>query len=136
MAQEALDIAIGIIWRDGRVLIARRGPSSHLGDLWEFPGGKRLPGESLEECVAREVREETGLEVEVGNALPPITHDYPDRSVRLYPYQCAARKGNPAPRECGLLAWVIPADLASYAFPKANAPLLSLLIRGDLKQPV
>jgi len=135
MAQEPVEIAIGIVWHEGRVLITKRPTNTHLGGLWEFPGGKRRPGEGLVECLAREVREEVGLEIEAGEPLAPVEYAYPDRTVRLYPLQCLASSDNLALRGCAEARWVLPTDLSHYRFPEANAPLLRLLAAGDLGPP-
>src|SRR5216117_3701039 len=74
MSRSAIEVAAGVVFRDGRVLITQRRPDDHLGGLWEFPGGKRESGETFEECLQRELREELGIEVEVGEWLGSVTH--------------------------------------------------------------
>jgi len=122
-------IAIAIILHptDGTVLISKRRADTHLANLWEFPGGKCLPGETPEECALRETREETGLRVSVLEAWPPLTYTYPERIVTLHPFLCRAGSGEARPLSSKETAWVRPSDLDDYPFPEANAPLLERL---------
>jgi len=69
-----IDVAAGLVWREGRLLIAKRHDNAHLGGLWEFPGGKREPNETFEQCLARELREELGIEVSIGELVETLTH--------------------------------------------------------------
>ena len=114
--------------RGGRILITRRRRDAHLGGLWEFPGGKRHPGESAHEALRRELLEELGVAVEIGEAVETIDWDYPEQRVRLAFFRCAPL-GEPRPLEGQDMAWVRPADLGRYEFPAADAALLALLAR-------
>src|SRR6266699_853251 len=78
---QPVDVAAGLIFRDGKLLITRRHADAHLGGLWEFPGGKRESDETFEECLARELREELGIEVVVGQLVESLTHKYPEKAV-------------------------------------------------------
>jgi 8-oxo-dGTP diphosphatase len=122
-----IEVAIGLIWREGRLLITRRPAGVHLAGLWEFPGGKREPGESAARCLAREVAEELGIEIAVGEEREVLAFTYPDRRVELRAFDCAWRRGEPRARGCAEWRWVLPADLAGYEFPPANGPLLARL---------
>ena len=93
-----IEVAAGVIFRDSRVLITQRRKDDHLGGLWEFPGGKREPSESYEDCLRRELREELGIEVEVGEVLASLTHAYPDKTVHLEFFRCAWRRLYEPPR--------------------------------------
>jgi mutator protein MutT len=122
-----IEVAAGLVFRDGTVLIARRLPEAHLGGLWEFPGGKREPGESFEQCLKRELAEEMGIEIEVHELVEAITHEYPGRRLHLKFFRCRWLRNEPRPILCHDLAWVTGAELANYAFPGADARLLENL---------
>lgn len=125
------EIAVALVWRDGRLLIARRPAGVHLGGRWEFPGGKCEPGESPAECVRREVREELAIEVEPIRARPPIEYDYGDRQVRLHPFDCVYRAGEPHSAIGSEWRWVRPEELERFDFPPANEGLIRSLARGE-----
>lgn len=125
------DIAAGVIWCDGRILIARRSPRGLFGGLWEFPGGKREPGESLEECLAREVREELGIVIHVGEQLATVKHAYTHFRITLHVYHCRHVSGEPRAIGCTAWKWITPRDLFDYAFPAANRAIIAALQRGD-----
>ena len=121
-------IAIALIWCDGKLLIARRPPKTHLANFWEFPGGKCEEGETLEDCLVREVREEIGIEVEITSGRPAIEYVYPERKVVLHPFDCVPAAGEPQALGCQEWKWVEPNDLNQYEFPAANASLIENLI--------
>jgi A/G-specific adenine glycosylase len=121
------DIAVGVIWRDDEILIAKRLTEGLLGGLWEFPGGKRERGESLEATVVREVNDELGIEVEPGAKIAAIDHAYSHFEITLHAYHCRYRSGTPKPLGCQEHAWVKAGELNRYAFPTANRKLLDLL---------
>jgi len=125
------DIAVGVIWRDDRILIAKRPPEGLLGGLWEFPGGKPEPGESLEAAVVREVAEELDIAVEPGTKIAAVDHAYSHFEITLHAYHCRYRSGTPRPIGCQEFAWVKPDDLDRYAFPAANRRVLARLRAGD-----
>src|SRR5580658_10757645 len=83
-----VEVAAGLVFRGGKLLITQRPPASHLASLWEFPGGKRESGESFEQCLRRELAEELGIEVEVHELVRELTHHYPERSVHLKFFRC------------------------------------------------
>ncbi|BAC88810.1 8-oxo-dGTP diphosphatase MutT [Gloeobacter violaceus] len=120
-------IAIGIVCFAGKVLIDRRPVDAALGGLWEFPGGKILPGETPEACVAREVLEEVGLTVTVGELLAILEHDYSDFFVRIRAYLCHSESDAARAIACDAVEWVEPRELDGYTFPVANAPLIPLI---------
>ena len=122
-----VEVAAGLIFRDGQLLIARRHPESHLGGLWEFPGGKREPNESFEECLRRELREELGIEIQVGERFESLTHDYPDRTVHLEFFQCQLAAGEPQALGCSEFKWIDRTGLDEQEFPAADARLLDRL---------
>jgi len=115
---------------DGRVLLAQRLPGGPHGGLWEFPGGKVEAGESQEAALRREIREELGVEVEVGGALLSVDHDYPHVRIRLSAYACTLAAGVPRPLHCQDFAWVLPEEFGSYPMPAADLPVAEA-VRGD-----
>ncbi len=120
--------AAALIDASDRVLLARRPVDSHQGDLWEFPGGKLEPGESVAAGLARELREELGVEVAAHRPLIRITHDYPDRSVLLDVHLVDDWRGSVIGREGQPLAWVGRGALRDYPMPAADAPIVSALL--------
>ena len=129
MRPNVIEVAAGLVFRDGRLLITQRHAKAHLGGLWEFPGGKREPAESFEQCLARELREELGIEVLVGDLVESLTHAYPEKTVHLKFYRCRLLKHEPQLLGCADLKWVTAAELQKYAFPEADARLL-----GELRE--
>ena len=123
----SVEVAAGLIFRDGKLLITQRHADAHLGGLWEFPGGKREPGESYEDCLARELREELGVEVRVGELVESLTHHYPGKSVHLRFFRCTLVAGEPKPLDCAAVKWVSAQELSGHDFPAADERLLGYL---------
>lgn len=122
-----IQVAAAIIARQGRYLITRRKAGTHLGGLWEFPGGKREAGESLKDCLRREVREELGLEITEPVPFQTIRHDYPEKSVELHFFRCTIMTGAAQRLGCDDLKWVTAKELASIDFPPADRALVTAL---------
>jgi len=122
-----IEVSAALIFHGGRLLIAQRHADAHLGGLWEFPGGKRESGETFEQCLVREIREELGVEISVGELFEEITHDYPDKSVHLKFFICRLVSGEPQPLGCAAVKWIQKAQLAAHEFPAADARLLEKL---------
>ncbi len=120
-------VAVGVIYRNGRILIDQRKPEGLLGGLWEFPGGKRQRGESLEAALRREVREELAITVRVGRLLAVVDHAYSHFRVRIHAFECTYVSGTPRCIACADFKWVRPGDLARYAFPAANKRIMEIL---------
>jgi 8-oxo-dGTP diphosphatase len=127
-ARATVVVAAAIVERDGRFLMARRLKGTHLEGLWEFPGGKVDAGETLEACLARELREELGVEGAVGPLRWSTSHDYPARRVELHFFDCAIA-GEPRPLLGQELRWVSRGELAALPLPEADAGLVALLTR-------
>jgi mutator protein MutT len=125
-----IEVAAGLVFRDGKLLITQRPPGSHLGGLWEFPGGKCEAGESFEQCLRRELAEELGIEVQVHELAEELTHHYAERSVHLKFYRCRWLRHEPRAILCHDWAWIGPEQLPDYRFPAADARLLEKL-RSD-----
>lgn len=123
-----IEVVAAVIEREGRILIARRPAALHLGGLWEFPGGKRQPGETPEAALVREIREELDAAVTVGELLDDVEWTYPEKTVRLLFFRCAL-DDEPRAAEGQEIAWVAPADLDRYEFPPADGSLVARLRR-------
>jgi len=126
----AVEVAAGLIFRAGKLLITQRPVEGHLGGLWEFPGGKIERGETPEQGLGRELREELGVDVAVGRLLESVTHDYPEKRVCLQFFLCRLQRGEPKPLGCPALKWVAPSELKDHTFPAADAKLLNRLRRS------
>jgi mutator protein MutT len=122
-------VTAAVIERAGSFLVTRRPRGAHLAGYWEFPGGKCDPGETLEACLRREIREELAADVRVDAELFTITHTYPDRVVELHFFACALL-GSPRPVLGQEMEWVARADLRPDAFPPADAELIERLLRA------
>jgi len=122
-----IDVSAALIFRAGKLLITQRPAKAHLGGLWEFPGGKREPGETFEQCLVREIREELGVEISVGEMFEEIRHDYPEKSVHLKFFICQLLAGEPQPLACAAVKWIEKPELAAHEFPAADAQLLARL---------
>jgi 8-oxo-dGTP diphosphatase len=121
-------VAVGVILdSQGRVLITRRAPQAHQGDLWEFPGGKVEEGESLFKALTRELREELGIVIGRTSALLEVHHDYGDKLVFLDVHLVWDYSGEARPLEHQPMAWVNPTELVRFAFPAANLPIVEAL---------
>ena len=119
-----IDVAIAVVRRGNRILICQRKDDDTLGGYWEFPGGKREDGETLETCLARELMEEVAIKATVIQKLTAIEHNYPHGQILLHPFLCEHVEGDPTPIECQCTQWIETSALADYRFPPANDPLL------------
>ena len=117
---ERLLVAAGVVIRDGRVMLCQRRPEVHNGLKWEFPGGKLEPGESPEEALRRELREELSIDVRVGRVADNVYFRYPDRDVLLMFYMCEIIGGEPRTVDCNAVAWAKPGDIPGYDFAGAD----------------
>lgn len=112
---------------EGKILIDRRKQEGLLGGLWEFPGGKIEPGEAVEDCVRREIKEELDIEIEVGDRLITIDHAYTHFKVTLNVFNCKHLSGDPQPIECDEIKWVTLDEIDDYPFPKANGQIIEAM---------
>ena len=125
---QEVHVAVGVILdTDRNILLARRAEGAHQGGLWEFPGGKVEPGESLQAALARELREELGIEPGRTTPLLEIRHDYGDKAVLLDVHVVWDFAGTPRGLEQQPLAWVAAAEQGNYEFPAANVPIVRAL---------
>jgi 8-oxo-dGTP diphosphatase len=123
-------IGVAVIWNQaGQISIDKRKASGSMGGLWEFPGGKIEPGETVAECIVREIREELGIKISVGEHLISIDHTYPAFQLTLIVHHCQHISGIPQPIESDEVRWVDVSDLDDYEFPAANVEIINA-IRG------
>lgn len=126
--KKQIQVVGAVIVRHGEVLCARRGPGGTTGGLWEFPGGKIEPGETPKAALVREIREELGCEIEVGEPVTTTPHEYDFGVVTLTTFLSELVAGDPAPSEHAELAWLPPGKLASLAWAPADIPAVALLV--------
>jgi A/G-specific adenine glycosylase len=122
------DVAAGVIWNDkGEILIAQRKAESLLGGLWEFPGGKQEAGETLPECLLRELREELAIEISVGEQIATVKHAFTHFKITLYAFCCQYQSGEPQAIGCAAWQWVQPEALDQFAFGKADREVIKVI---------
>ena len=120
-------VAAAIIERHGAFLLTRRQAGVHLAGYWEFPGGKCNHGESLDACLARELREELAVAIAVRAEVLGVTHDYADRRVELHFFECDLVEGEPSPQLGQEMRWVPRGELETLTFPPADRELIDWL---------
>ena len=125
--KNTIEVSAGLIFCEGKLLIAQRPAGGHLAGLWEFPGGKCETGETLSECLQRELFEELGVAVNVSERVMTTTHVYPEKTVKLNFFLCKLVTGKPKGMEGQALAWITLEGLGGYSFPEADAKLLEKL---------
>lgn len=131
---ELVEVAAGLIRREGRYLIARRKAGVHLAGFWEFPGGKREAGESLEDCLRRELLEELNVRIDVPVPYRIIRHAYLEKTVELHFFRCSIESGEAEALDCAELRWVLPKEFAHFTFPPADGAILESLQRDAMME--
>jgi len=122
-------IAVAVITNpQGEVLIDRRLAGGVFGGFWEFPGGKVEEGETIENCIIREVKEELALDIEVGEHLVTIEHSYSNLVLTLIVHHCRYKDGEPQLLQCQEIRWSKIEDLHLYSFPEANYQIIDMLL--------
>ena len=121
------DVTAAVIRRNGRLLIAQRPHEGMLGGLWEFPGGKREAGESLEECLRREILEELRIEIEVGAPVVVVKHAYTHFRITLHAFECRVLSGRPQAIGVADFKWVRLSELDRYAFAATDRKIIQAL---------
>ena len=124
---KVIEVAAGLVYREGRYLIARRKAGVHLAGFWEFPGGKREAGETLEECLQRELYEELNIRMGVPLPFQIIRHEYPENTVELHFFRCRIESGYATAIDCAEIRWVWPHELGDFEFPPADRPIIEAL---------
>lgn len=122
-SQSLIDVTAGVIQRDGKILICQRPQGKSCEFLWEFPGGKVEPGESLEACLQRELQEE--LDIRVENLQPLTTIEKPSSGIRLHFFTCQLKNSHDPTRiEHKALAWVDGHDFENYSFCPSDEQMI------------
>ena len=125
---KVVHVAVGVIARGDEIFITLRPDNVHQGGKWEFPGGKREANETIERCLHRELKEELGIEVALGQALESVTHKYSVMTLQITFFLARLAKGEPRAIECAGLEWVTRENLAKFQFPPADQRLISRLV--------
>ncbi len=128
MERKAVEVVAALIWRGEKFLICRRPENKARALLWEFVGGKVEAGETKEEALVRECREELGIEVKTGEPYAEVTHEYPDLKVHLTLFHCTAA-GEPKLLEHSAMQWITPEEIPQYPFCPADEVILRKLMR-------
>ena len=131
---KVIEVAVGLVFCDGRYLIARRKPGVHLAGFWEFPGGKREAGETLEECLRRELFEELSICIDVPIPFQIIRHQYAEKTVELHFFHCRIETGDATAIDGAEIRWVWPHELGDFTFPPADRPIIEALRRQTMGQ--
>ena len=125
-----LQVTAGIIRRAGKLLIAQRPPGGMLAGLWEFPGGKQEPEESLAECLRREIMEELGIIIDVEEEIACVDHEFTHLSITLHAFAARYRSGRTRAIACSAFEWIDVGRLHDYAIPRADHLVLEALTAG------
>ena len=121
-------VTAGLIFNNGKILIARRPEGRHLAGMWEFPGGKREGDETLETCMEREIKEELDIDVKAVKLLISINHEYDTKNITLHLFECVLITGSLLPMEGQEIRWVTPADLSRYTFPPPDREIIEYIL--------
>nr|WP_297172575.1 (deoxy)nucleoside triphosphate pyrophosphohydrolase [uncultured Agathobaculum sp.] len=128
------EVVAALIWQDGRFLICQRPEHKARGLKWEFAGGKVEPGETRQQALIRECREELAVELSVGNIFMEVTHTYPDMTVHLTLYHASIISGVPQMLEHHDLRWITADAIPQYEFCPADQPILERIMRHDIRE--
>ncbi len=123
-------VVAAVIERGGRVLISQRLPGRGHAHRWEFPGGKREPGETLRACLKREILEELDVGIRVGEQIGVVRHGYTHFRITLYAFHCMITSGEPQAIGCAAWTWAALDDLDRFAFPVTDRKIIALLRGG------
>jgi 8-oxo-dGTP diphosphatase len=122
-----IKVTAAILEKDSQIIIAQRKSGDHLSGLWEFPGGKIEPGETPEECLARELKEEFDIDVSIGEFIGSNVHHYDHISIELMAYRAAWLSGSITMNDHNAYRWVTVDQLSEYDFAPADVPFVEML---------
>ena len=122
------EVVAALIWRDGKFMICQRPAHKARGLLWEFVGGKVEAGESKEQALIRECREELDVLISVGEIFMDVTHKYPDLTVHLTLFHATVAQGEPKKLEHNDIKWIAPSEIPNYDFCPADVEILAKII--------
>ena len=122
-----VDVVAALIWQGDKFMICQRPAHKSCALLWEFIGGKTEPGESKEEALIRECREELAIEISVGDVFTQVIHQYPDILIQLTLFHCTIKDGEPKLLEHNDLQWITPAQIPEFNFCPADKDILALI---------
>ena len=123
------DVVAALIWDGPRFMICQRPAHKARGLLWEFVGGKTEPGETMEDALVRECREELDITVSVGDIFTQVIHEYPDILIRLTLFHCTIAQGTPKLLEHHDLKWILPEEIPDFDFCPADKDILALILK-------
>ena len=121
------DVVAALIWDGSRFMICQRPANKARAQLWEFVGGKTEAGETLEDALIRECREELDITVSVGDIFTQVIHEYPDIHIRLTLFNCTIAEGTPKLLEHNDLKWILPGEIPDFNFCPADKDILTLI---------
>ena len=120
-----IEVVAALVWRDDKFMICQRPAHKARGLLWEFVGGKVEPGETKEQALIRECREELAVTILVGNVFMDVTHEYPDLTVHLTLFNAIINDGEPQKLEHNDIKWITPSEIPNYEFCPADVEILN-----------
>ena len=127
--EKVTEVVAALIWEGGRFLICQRPAHKARGLLWEFVGGKVEPGETKEQALIRECREELDVTLSVESPFMDLVHEYPDLTVHLSLFRASIREGTPKLLEHNALCWITPSEIPAYSFCPADTEILDRIQR-------
>lgn len=122
------EVVAALVWRDDKFMICQRPAHKARGLLWEFVGGKVEPGETKEQALVRECREELAVTISVGDVFMDVTHEYPDLTVHLTLFNAIISEGEPQKLEHNDIKWITPSEITNYEFCPADEEILKEII--------
>ena len=122
------EVVAALIWDNDKFMICQRPAHKKRGLLWEFVGGKVEPGESLQEALIRECKEELDVTLQVGEVFMEVLHEYPDITVRLILFHATIAQGQPKMLEHNDIRWILPSEIPNYDFCPADTEILKKIM--------